>query len=946
MLRHLLRYVLGAYLLYLALALLVLLPALNILAPRLSEKHLDRELRSELILFNPFTLAFEIRKARLAEPDGTPFAAAKLLRVDFGALRSLTRQGFVLDELAIDGLELALRRYDERTLNISDLLATDSTPAEEDAAPLPGLSVHVLTFNARELSFEDRTRTPTYRTFLSDIAFSVTGLSTVVEAGSPYELLLVTERNGTLRWRGELSLATGTSSGELQLADLDLRPFYRYIDEDYAFAMDSALLELAASYRASWGGKPTFELANGSVELQELALVPRDGITLPDTRVALQRLEINGIAADSESREASAAGIRVQGPVASGFLEQDLLSLQQLFTPLSDAGTAPQPAATATAGDDAPWRLRVKQVAVSDGSLTLDNPYTQPARLELHPVSLELRDLAYPAVGQTPFELALTVNNDSELSLAGSLQTDAGDGSLRYTLTALPLALANPALDSVVNADVLSGQLSLDGELRFADFAPTTASADLRLPDLSLMIHGSEDRALSWTELAIPGIAVDLDARRVETGIISLRGYRGRVQIREDGRLNVQLAMRESAADNGDEPAADEGAAPWTVALGGVEIAGGTVDFQDDSLPLEFRTLIGDIDGTIGALETAGTQRVPVDLAGSVDGYAPVSIRGAAAPFAPEPDLDLAVSFIGIDIARLSPYAGTYAGYAIKAGTLNLDLNYALAEGRLQGENRAIISQMQLGAPFESERAADLPLKLAIALLKDSRGVIDLDVPVEGDVDDPSFRLGKVIGRAIANVITNIVTAPFKLLAGLAGSDEDLQFVAFAPADATLTAPAAGKLDALGDALAQRPQLQLLASGATDSEDEATLREQRLREQLLAAGLSPAALAARDESWAAAIAERYIAIAPAAGAAGKDKEPPPPAAQYEAVLAALTVPRAVLSRLATDRAAAVKRYLVATSGIAADRVTISGGATTANAGEDSAAAGVTLDVGA
>jgi hypothetical protein len=234
----------------------------------------------------------------------------------------------------------------------------------------------------------------------------------------------------------------------------------------------------------------------------------------------------------------------------------------------------------------------------------------------------------------------------------------------------------------------------------------------------------------------------------------------------------------------------------------------------------------------------------------------------------------------------------------------------------------------------------DLPLKLAIALLEDSRGVIDLDVPVEGNVDDPSFRLGKVIGRALANVITNIVTAPFKLLAGLAGSDEDLQALAFEPARDTLDAPAASKLDALADALTQRPQLRLLARGVTDGEDARVLKAKALDEALLADGLAPESLAARDEAWAEAVAARYAPLAPPAGAdEGQDQPAPPPDSQYAAAVETMVLPPSALDTLATDRAAAVKRYLVTSKGIGADRVAISSGEADATVSR-----GVTLDV--
>ncbi|MEQ8262993.1 DUF748 domain-containing protein [Pseudohaliea sp.] len=944
--RRLLRFLLVAYLAYLALALLVLLPALNIAAPRLAEQYLGRRLDSELILFNPFTLALEVRKARLAEPGGGPFAALDRLDIDFGAWRSITQPGFVLDDVAVEGLELALRRFEDGRFNISDLIEGDGAPEEADDgdAAVPGITVRNLNFDARELRFEDSTRSPRYETFLRDLGFSVKGLSTVIEEGSPYELLVVTEHNGILRWRGEFSLPRARSSGDLQIADLDLRPVHRYLAAELPFAMDSALAEISGHYEAEWQGEPRVSVTDGTLQLRDFALAPAEPGALPDTSLAFDRFELDGIALDSASQRVNADEAILEGLAVSGFMQGEQVSLLDMLVPGSGEATAGDTAAADSAnggpaGEEAePWQVRLERFSLPDARLRWRSEFTAPAVLTVDPLALELGKLAYPPDGDSSVSLALTLNEEATLSVAGAVDAGAGSGELELELDALPVTLANPLLAPFINAELESGRLAVAGRVGLADFAPATAHADASLTAFGLQIAGAEQTALGWDSLAIPGIALDLPAQRLETGVITLDGYRSSLHIGEDGRINAQTALVEREEPESPEPAAE--GEPWALAFGGLVVSNGAVDFEDRSLPLDFRTLVEGLEGEVGAVATDSTAPVAVELAGSVDGYAPVRIEGDVAPFAPEPDVDIGVSFQGIDIARLTPYAGTYAGYTIDAGTLNLDLRYRLAGDRLAGENRLIISQMELGAPFESERAMDLPLKLAIALLEDSRGVIDLDVPVKGNVDDPSFRLGKVIGRAIANVITNIVTAPFKLLAGLAGSDEDLQALAFEPARDTLDAPAAGKLDALADALTQRPQLRLLARGVTDSEDARVLKAKALDEALLADGLAPESLAARDEAWAEAVAARYAPLAPPAGAdEGQDQPAPPPDSQYAAVVETMALPPSALDRLATDRAAAVKRYLVTSKGIGADRVAISSGEADA-----AVSRGVTLDV--
>ena len=232
-----------------------------------------------------------------------------------------------------------------------------------------------------------------------------------------------------------------------------------------------------------------------------------------------------------------------------------------------------------------------------------------------------------------------------------------------------------------------------------------------------------------------------------------------------------------------------------------------------------------------------------------------------------------------------------------------------------------VISQLRLGEQVESDRALDLPLRLGIALLTDSRGVIDLDVPVSGDLDNPRFSLGSVIAGAFVNLLRQAVTAPFNLLASLVGSEADLRQVDFAAGSVALDEHGSGKLEDLARALQQRPALDLIVSGQVNRKtDGRQLREARLREELLAAGLSPEDIDQRSEAWTLAIGERYSALQ---GDSGQESaEPPSALAQFRSVRDALELPDSALRELASERAASIKRFLVNQAGIAPERVTI------------------------
>jgi len=450
----------------------------------------------------------------------------------------------------------------------------------------------------------------------------------------------------------------------------------------------------------------------------------------------------------------------------------------------------------------------------------------------------------------------------------------------------------------------------------------------------------AEQQFTGWDKLALDGLSLNFAERAVLLNKLTVDALSGRVHVAKDGSLNTSNLWQpeaeeaaaqdvpqdpEALASSGESPVQEVEAdaepavaeAAWSVEIPSIQLRKAAIDFQDDSLPIEFRTLIGDLNGFIEGLSSDSDKTAKVDIKGSVDGYAPVALAGTLNPLKSPPALDLKLTFDGVDLARVTPYSGTYAGYAIDRGLLDLDLAYTLKDNRLVGQNSVIIDQLKLGESVKSDKALDIPLKLGISLLTNANGVIDMKIPVSGNLDDPSFKLSSVIASAFVNLITKAVTAPFSLLANLVSSDQDLQHVPFAAGDAQLSEASAEKLTQLAGALAQRPALSLAVVGRVHvAQDRHALQSAALTTQLLAEGISQSSIDDRDEAWARAIAAR-------AGAPAQDTESPPTLQeQLQTVLEGIPVEDTQLLALAEARATAVKSYLVNEAALAPDRAVI------------------------
>ena len=902
------------YVFYVAISLFVVLPALNILAPRLVQEQLNRTLKTEIILYNPFTMALEVRRARLLEADGNTFADLHRAEVNL-SLASLWRAGWVLDAAAIEDLYVHVKRMPGGAFNFSDMLpATDQAPVQGEPAEVPGITIDQLDVSARRIEVTDEDRAKPYTTHWDGLGLSVSELSTVRREGRPYQLTATAERGGRLTWRGEVSIPDATSSGTLEVANIHLQTAWRFLEPWLALELTDGRLTVGGDYSVSWAESFNFAVTNGSALLTNVDIIPKDAEKLPDTALSLSAATIEGLALDSQAATVTVNSFAIDQLSVSGFSEESQVSLVDLFATsfASEADTSAQ-----SSGPE--WQASLAQFAINDSTVNWRSEYTAPPTLQISPINMEVEGLRWPLSGDATAQLALRINDLATLQVGGSIDLADGMGTIDYDLTELPLSLFSPNLPKVLNANIESGTANNRGELTLADFAPVSTVMNGAIADFSMIIREEQDSISGVQQLRWQNLLVDIPAKLVRIDQLHLQQYTGRLHIKEDGSINTQRLLQEEVAEAQAEQTPEEDAAdPWTVEIPEIYIADSSIDFKDESLPLNFQTVIGEVTGAIDGFATSPDSELAVDLKGSVDGYAPVLLTGNARPFGESPAVDLGLSFEGVDLARLTPYSGTYAGYAIDRGILNLKVHYGLANNRLDGDNQIVIDQLKLGERIESDKAVDLPIQLALALLTDSNGVIDLAVPVSGDVDNPEFSIGGVIVKAVLNLITKAVTAPFTLLAGLVNSDEDLQSVIFPSGSFEPDDSARAKLVTLSAAMAQRPELTLVITGRLHpTADRKYLQLGQLKSDMLADGLSEEAISSKDSSWTAAIGKRYQALG-----LPEEEAPPSLSKQADAVIASIAIADDALKTLADERAASTKRFLVNEQGMAADRAVI------------------------
>ncbi|CAA0101431.1 Uncharacterised protein [Halioglobus japonicus] len=943
--RTFLRVLAITYVVYLAIFLLLITPALNILPHKYLKDNYGRELQTGWILLNPFTLSLDISDAQLSDDSGERFVGFSEASIDI-SMESLWQPGWVLDTVRIRDLYVEVTRLTENEYNFSDLISSDTSteeppaqeeePSAQEEATLPGITIHNLELHSEAIILTDAAIETAYVSRWNRLHIQVENVSTVFEEGRPFSVNVESADGGKLQWVGEISIPLGQSSGHLTLSELNLRKLWEYAEPWVAFELKSARLMVDAEYLLNWNDALSYSVNKGQIKLSDVDIAPKNPAQLAETAVSLKALDIDDITVDSATQKVTLNAVTLDAVAVAGWMEESQISLQELFA--VDLPADSQDADEST--DAMPWTMALNKVQLRNSSVRWRSEFTDPEVLNIQPLEASLEHLSWPLSGDTQLSLSLSINEQAQFDVTGNLALDPGNGSIDYSLDGLPLTWFNPNLPSALKATITGGKVALNGQVALQDYAPTTITLEGRIRGFSARREGAEVQLTGFDLVRIDGLAVDMTEHTLLLKQLTINAYTGRVHINKDGSINASKIWQEEVGEEAQQIAEDLTAdKPWTFSLPTIQISESAIDFMDESLPIQFRTVIGDLQGEVLNLSSDPATAASVDLKGSVDGYAPVTLSGEITPLADPTNLDLRLVFDGVDMALLSPYSGTYAGYVIDRGLLDLNLHYALKDDHLQGENAIRVEKLKLGEKISSDKAVDLPLELALAILTDANGVIDMSVPVSGDVDNPGFDLSSVISNALVNLLSKAITAPFSLLANLVNTEDDLQRITFASGSSTLSERSSEKLDELAAALSQRPQLSLVVTGRLNKvTDRERLQRSTLNTVLLERGLSEEEIKARSPQWEEEIAQLYAGIRDSAA----ETTEPTPLEQYKSVEASITVSDEQMITLAGERAAAVKRYLVNEANLAPERAVVS----QANLNDsDNVFSGVELGVG-
>lgn len=833
--------------------------------PSLLKEKVGISVSIEKVLFNPFTFELHLNNFALQDKAGNNAVSLEHLYVNY-ELSYLFKKEFFVKSLLLEKPFVDLKIDSKGSLSLLTLFpATPATPENnattDDSLVMPFTIEHVEIQNAKT-NFTDERPSEPFKLEIGPMNYVVNNLSFHKDDLSIHALKIALQNEEKITLASSASIEPLKFYGELNITHLPLPSFWKYALPTIPAHLSEGDLSLRVPFLIDLSKeKPLITLEKASASLENVLFV--DTQKKPIVKVPALKLET--IDFDLQASKVTIDKASMTKPFVDVTLEKNYqLNLVRLFVPANTTQTKQQtPASTKETPQSNEWKFALKTLEINDAAIDVMDQNVKSTVTRLEPLKLTAQNITQDMNSAITYELNSTVDKTAQINLKGSVIPSAAKIALELQTKALSLSKAQPYLVPFTTLILKEGLLNLNSKIQatFGDKPNIKLESTVELNKLSVLDRFKKP-IIAWDKLDVDGLMFSTTPSSLQVKKIDLIKPYVNLDIKKDKSTNFSNIIKPSKAPppppkkvvKGKQPPKEE---EMALLIGTVTMKQGSANFKDASLPIPFATFVNQLKGNFTTLDTKNTKPSVLKLEGKVDKYGYAKIEGSVLPFDFKNRANLKILFKNIDMPSLTPYSGKFVGYAIKEGKLSMDLNYKIKKGLMEGDNKINLDSLTLGDKIESEEATNLPLGLAIAILKDSKGQIDIDLPVSGDLNDPEFRYGSIVWRAIGNLIGSVVTSPFKLLGSILGIEtENLKSIDFAAGEYALIDSEEEKMEQYKQILEKRSELKLLITPSfNEALDTKALQEQNVTAQIEA--MIPKK-SKEDDSYGKAIKKLFI----------------------------------------------------------------------------------------
>ena len=878
-----------------------------------------------------------LKKLAVTDLNKRPVFGFDALNVSIASAEPFERR-ISFSNIILESPNLTLARNRSGALSIFNFMPVHSGPvrqvrASETGPAVPAASVEAGNIEMRNgvIKFSDAGAARPFTTTLRDIEVRVSHFSSLKDKRTAFSTSLMTESDETVKAEGDIGMTPFFYEGKFSVNSVLLKKYMPYLAKQVLFDITDGKLDLAVnvSYHAS-SDKPVMSLSAFETSLRNLHAVKRGekedflkvaAFSMKDTSIDLTQRKVD---------------IGVMSTEKGFFLiRKNKDGSLNLATLMSPAASPPV--------KSAPWTVTVRSLNAGNyvGRVE-DLSLTEPFSLDIDRIAIKGKGLSTAKKARGTISLDCRIAKKGTVTASGNVLLEPLNTAMSINIKNLPIAPLQPYIDEKASVLITGGGINAGGKITAGmtqkDGLKAAFKGKIWINNFATADAVNAQDLLKWDTLYLGDMDIRYAPLFVDINDISLTNFYSRIIVNADRTINLreilkpeppqqqEAAAQVQTAQSTEQPAVAEQkpSGQKMIKISRITLQGGAIDLTDHSVNPTFHSKLSEIGGGVSGLSSEENKSGEVSLRGKYDGYAPLDITGKVNPLRDDLFVDLKFNFKDMDLTPVSPYSGRYAGYTIQEGKLSFQLQYLIVKNKLDSKNNILIDQFKFGDRVESPEATKLPVRLAIALLKDRNGKINLDIPVTGDIHDPKFSISGVVWQIIKNILVKAATSPFALLGAIfGGGGEQLNHIEFDPGISTLSDYSQKKLDSVVKALYERPNLKMDIEGHADTEiDREGLKQyllsrkvkaQKLKDLVKKRMAAPSidAVTVTDSEYPEYLKRAYREekFPKPRNFIGMAKDLPVPEME-KLMLANAKVSEEDLKTLASDRAMAVKDYIL------------------------------------
>jgi len=829
----------------------------SILVKQLSTA-LNRDVSIRKISINPLILRLKVEGINVSKKG----SKERFLSLDEMETRigfSIIKGNIALRRIYLKNPYVNIIRNEDGTYNFSDLLER-KTPEEPETAKKSKLPTFAFRGIAIENGSVDFLDTPfkkkhTVREMNLAIPYITNILREAKIDVQPVLSLKINDAPYEIHGKTKPFADSRETDFDINIDEIDIPHYLAYLPMKIPVKVISGTLDVKAQliYREDVKDVRMLSLT-GDVAITKLAVQDMGNkplLTLPALNIAINSIE-------PLAGKVHLANVSIQSPEIN--ITRDKNGALNFAGPTPDKQTEPKEEKAKDAGEEAKkvekkeegnaFQFLLDTLELTKGKVVFqDNSLKDPAKFAVEQMEFKGENISLAKDSKGKFSTSLVLNKKGTVNVEGDFGIDPLTVQAKTTAKNIDIRPFEPYFTDTVKIAVVRGSAHANGELSVIEkekegpgihFLGTASITRFAFIDKE-----NADELFSMESLYLRNINFENNPTRLIIKSVALNDFKAKIAIQADKTINLQnIFVKEDTPVEPAVPAGEKGSGsnkdntkkekPPFVQIDAITLQAGTIDFDDYSVEPNFGRELSEIGGKISGLSSEASTMGDIELRGKYDHSAPLEIVGKINPLREDLFVDLKVSFKDMDLSPVTPYSGKYIGYVVDKGKFSFDVQYFIENKKLDSKNSIFIDQLTLGDKVESPGATKLPVKLAIALLKDRRGQIKLDIPVTGSLDDPQFSVWRIVIKVLVNLLSKAATAPFALLGSLFGSGgEELGYVEFDYGRDLITDANMKKIDTLAKALQEKPSLRLDVTGYVDVErDREGLKQYLLQKKV------------------------------------------------------------------------------------------------------------------